>query len=69
MDLSTLGGIFSKLGILLRDEWTNTTLVDQLFGAMSILSRIGKERGLAHTTEVNFPFTAVKKGGEINASY
>ena len=40
---------------LLRDDWTNITLVEQLSGAMSILSTIGKERGLLHTTEVAFP--------------
>ena len=40
--------------ILLRDEWTNITLVEQISGAMSILSTIGKERGLSHTTEVPY---------------
>ena len=39
---------------LLRDEWTNSTLVDELSGAINILSTIGKGRGLVHTTEVAF---------------
>ena len=52
----TLAAISIKYGIfLLRDDWTNITLVEQLSGAMSILSTIGKERGLLHTTEVAFP--------------
>ena len=42
--------------VLLRDEWTNRTLVDQLSEAMSVLSEMSQERGLLHTTEVAFPF-------------
>ena len=45
---------FVFLIALLRDKWTNSTLVDQLSDAMSILSTIGKGRGLVHTTEVAF---------------
>ena len=52
--------LFSVLGescvfmVLLRDQWTNTTLVDKLSEAMNIFSTIGKGRELEHTTEVAF---------------
>ena len=39
-----------------RDEWTDESLVDQLSGAMSVLTSLARERGLAHTTEVGFRF-------------
>ena len=38
--------------IVVRDGWTNVSLVEQLSDAMRILTTIAKDRGLAHTTEV-----------------
>merc|ERR1719500_1392475 len=35
-----------------NDGWTNVSSVQQLSGAMRILTEISKDRGLAHTTEV-----------------
>ena len=41
-----------------RDEWTDESLVDQLSGAMSVLTTLARNRGLAHTTEVGFGFVS-----------
>ena len=38
--------------ILWRDDWTDESLVNQLSAAMSVLTTLGTERGLAHITEV-----------------
>jgi len=35
-----------------KDEWTDESLVDQLSGAMSVLTTLARNRRLAHTTEV-----------------
>jgi len=35
-----------------KDDWTDESLVNQLSAAMSVLTTLGTERGLAHITEV-----------------
>ena len=52
--------------ILLRDEWTNITLVEQISEAMSILSTIGKERRLSHTTEVPYLPNLIKRISQLS---
>merc|ERR550525_1104470 len=37
-----------------RDNYTDTTLIDELSSAMDTLSRLGKDRTLLRTTEVIF---------------